>query len=122
MTLDYLALKGDLDEKSRKILIYINNGLKNGSLKYDSYQHYSDNGIDYIIRGRIYDALGRYTDAKADFQKALAKSPSNEDIYYYYAKALYKSGDSVNATAMMKNFISAKKGNPNSQNLKILFE
>ena len=66
--------------------------------------------------------MGRYPEARADFQKALGKTPVNADIYYYYARTMYKSGDSANATAMMKNFIAAKKGNPNTQNLKILFE
>lgn len=51
MTLEYLESQGDFDNKSKKILIYINNGLKNGSLKYNSYQHYSDKGID---RGKLF--------------------------------------------------------------------
>ena len=82
---------------------------------------YSENTSDYIIRGRIYNAIGRYADAKADFQKVISKT-SNPDIYYYYARTLYKSGDLTGATSAMKNFISLKKGNSNSQNLKILFE
>ena len=82
---------------------------------------YSENNSDYIIRGRIYNAIGRYADAKADFQKVISKT-SNPDIYYYYARTLYKSGDLTGATSAMKNFISLKKGNSNSQNLKILFE
>ena len=83
---------------------------------------YSDNAIDYEIRGRIYDSMGKYVEAKADFQKAISKNSKLVNIYYYYARSLYKSGNIQEANNMMKDFISLKKGNPQTSFLKILFE
>ncbi|MCR4881235.1 MAG: tetratricopeptide repeat protein [bacterium] len=83
---------------------------------------YSDSSYEYEIRGRIYYAMGRYQEAIADFKTALAKDKKNENVYYYYARALNKAGDSVGATNMMRNFVSLKKGNPQTSFLKILFE
>jgi len=93
-------------------LSYINNAIK----------LYSDNGIDYEIRARIYTKLGRYAEAKADFQIALEKDKKNIRAHYYLAKLLYSLGETDTAFDEMKKFVSHKKGNTNQEHLKMLFK
>lgn len=83
---------------------------------------YSDNGIDYLLRARIYTAMGNYAKAKENFDIASEKDLNNNKILYYKALMFYKSGDISSANNCLKQFILTEKGNENSSQNRLLLD
>ena len=83
---------------------------------------YSDNGIYYVIKGRILAESGNYSEAKNNFDKALSKDKKNIIVYYYLAQMFNKAGDNVSAQNSLRQFVTLKKGNSESSNLTLLLK
>ena len=105
----YSALKNN---ELNKALDFINKAI----------ELYSDNSVDYEVRGRIYSEMQDYQNAILSYKTALEKEHKSANIKYFYARTLYASGQKTLATTLMKEFVSAKKGNSQSSNLKLFFE
>ena len=83
---------------------------------------YSDNSIDYEIKARIYNSMKDYQSAIENYKIALKKENKSANLKYHYARTLYNCGQKIEATNMMKEFITTKKGNSQSSNIKLFFE
>ena len=83
---------------------------------------YSDNSIDYEIKARIYNSMKDYQSAIENYKIALKKENKSANLKYHYARTLYNCGQKTEATNMMKEFITTKKGNSQSSNIKLFFE
>jgi len=100
------------NKQNEKALEYINKAIL----------FYSDNSLDYEIRGRILTEQGKYKEALTNYKTALEKDPKNTRVLFYQAKTLYKTGQKLEAQNKIREFINSKKGNSQTSQLENFFK